>query len=77
MVVATDFGREAYENYITEDGEFPSAAKRLGDGYQLPEAHMGWQFWKAAIAHVRGLPKPSLVPEGEEVRRSQIENLWE
>ena len=40
--------REQFEKYMSNDGAWPKAIERIGDGYKLMAAHTNWTVWKAA-----------------------------
>jgi len=42
--------REAFEKWVTDDGQWPSAAERNGKGYVLMMAESSWRAWQAAYA---------------------------
>ena len=42
--------REAFEAWFSEDGKWPAAVRRSGDGYTLAAAQGAWKAWCAARA---------------------------
>lgn len=45
--------REAFEQYASDDGEYPAAIERAGDGYMLMQTHQAWITWQDAWAAAR------------------------
>lgn len=45
-----DTAREAFEAWFSEDGNWPAAVRRSGDGYTLAAAQGAWKAWCAARA---------------------------
>lgn len=54
--MASDAMRAEFEAWLTEDGKWPAAAKRSGDGYILAYAQSAWTVWQAA----RRTPAPEV-----------------
>lgn len=46
----TEQMREAFERYMSDDGEFPKAVERSGDGYRLLQSQNAWVTWKACAS---------------------------
>ncbi len=42
--------REEFEAWFSEDGAWPDAVRRSGDGYMLASAQAAWTAWQAAYA---------------------------
>ncbi len=42
--------RAAFEAWFGEDGKWPSAVRRSGEGYTLAAAQSAWVAWRAAWA---------------------------
>jgi hypothetical protein len=43
--------RPAFERWFSDDGKWPAAAQRSGDGYALASAQAAWDAWQAASAY--------------------------
>jgi hypothetical protein len=51
--------RKAFEDYVTDQGEWPQAAKRNAEGnYTLMQTFQDWQVWNAALDSVE-VPLPA------------------
>ena len=42
--------RAAFEAWFSENGKWPAAVQRSGDGYMLASAQSAWTAWQAADA---------------------------
>lgn len=42
--------RAAFEAWFSENGKWPAAVQRSGDGYMLASAQSAWTAWQAAAA---------------------------
>ncbi len=42
--------RAAFEDWFSDEGKWPQAVQRNGDGYMLAQAQSSWQAWEAATA---------------------------
>ena len=42
--------REEFEVFVTDEGHYPEAAERDGDGYKYITTQLWWQAWQAARA---------------------------
>ena len=40
--------RESFEAWFSEDGKYPHAVKRSGEGYLLAAANSQWEAWQAS-----------------------------
>jgi hypothetical protein len=40
--------REAFERWASNDGLWPAAVERSGDGYRLAQTQSSWVAWQAA-----------------------------
>jgi hypothetical protein len=45
--VLTDTERAAFEVYFSDNGQYPKAVQRSGDGYLLAQAQSAWGVWQA------------------------------
>jgi len=39
--------RERFEKWFSDDGKWPAAVKRIGDGYKMGTAQGAWSAWQA------------------------------
>lgn len=46
--------RAAFEAYFSQDGAWPNAVERKGDGYKLSSAQTAWTVWQARAALTKG-----------------------
>lgn len=42
--------RAAFEHWFSDEGQWPQALQRNGEGYMLAQAQSSWQAWEAATA---------------------------
>lgn len=40
--------RARFEHWFSDQGEWPQAVERSGEGYKLMQAQSSWETWKAA-----------------------------
>lgn len=40
--------RDNFEFYFSDEGEWPAAVERSGEGYKLLQAQNAWVVWQAA-----------------------------
>lgn len=60
-----DSERAAFEAWFSNQGAWPKAVARSGDGYILQAAHSAWEVWQAARrSMMKGEPAHPTIPEG-------------
>jgi hypothetical protein len=42
--------RAAFEHWFSDEGQWPQAVQRSGEGYSLAQAQSSWTTWQAATA---------------------------
>lgn len=45
--------REQFEAWASDNGQFPRAIERSGEGYRFLATQNNWQVWQAAISSVK------------------------
>jgi len=66
--MSTEQMREAFERHMSDNGKFPKAVERSGEGYKLLQSQNAWHEWTACAA---ALTAPAAeVPDVREVRDS-------
>lgn len=60
----TEQMREAFERHMSDDGKFPKAVERSGDGYRLLQTQNAWDAWKACAAAIIAKTTTENTPEG-------------
>jgi len=44
----TEQTRQFFEQWFSDDGQWPQAVQRSGEGYRLAQAQSSWVAWQAA-----------------------------
>jgi len=60
----TEQMREAFERHMSDDGKFPKAVERSGDGYRLLQTQNAWDAWKACAAAITAKTTTENTPTG-------------